>query len=152
MMKGGYVLIIELEEEREISVGSLGVGYFPRGFYAYCGSALGGFKSRINHHLSRNKKPKWHIDYLLNKAEIREIILCQTEKRLECLLSKALDGELTYIPGFGSSDCQCKSHLFFSTDEDRLVKTITAFITWLGLSPQSYPAGSLMSERVSRHD
>lgn len=150
MIKGGYVLIIELEEGQGISIGSLGVGYFPAGFYAYCGSALGGFKSRFNHHLTKNKKPRWHIDYLLNKAEIREIILCQTEKRLECLLSQALDGELTYIPGFGSSDCHCKSHLFFSTDKDSLVGRITSFIIQLGLSPQSYPADSPLPEHVSR--
>ncbi|GAI26592.1 unnamed protein product, partial [marine sediment metagenome] len=100
-------------------------------------------------HLTKNKKSKWHIDYLLNEAEIRETILCQTEKRLECLLSQALGGELTYIPDFGCSDCHCKSHLFFSTDKDSLVETITASITKLGLSPQNYPAGSLMPDHVS---
>ena len=148
-MKGGYVLVMELEKGQEISVGSLGRSYFPAGFYAYCGSALAGFKARLNRHLTKSKKPKWHIDYLLNEAEIREIILCQTGKRLECLLSQALGGELTYIPDFGCSDCHCKSHLFFSTDKDSLVETITAFITKLGLSPQDYPADSLMPEHVS---
>ena len=148
-MKGGYVLVMELEKGQEISVGSLGRSYFPAGFYVYCGSALAGFKARLNRHLTKNKKPKWHIDYLLNEAEIREIILCQTGKRLECLLSQALGGELTYIPDFCCSDCHCKSHLFFSTDKDNLLETIIASITRLGLSPQSYPAGSLMPERVS---
>jgi len=148
-VNGGYVLVMELEKGQEISVGSLGRSYFPTGFYAYCGSALAGFKARLNRHLIKNKKPKWHIDYLLNEAEIREIILCQTVKRLECLLSQALGGELTYIPHFGCSDCHCKSHLFFSTDKDSLVETIIASITRLGLSPQSYPASSLMPDYVS---
>lgn len=149
-MKGGYVLVMGLDEGQEISVGSLEVGYFPAGFYAYCGSALGGFKSRLNHHLTKSKKPRWHIDYLLQEAEIREIILYQTEKRLECLLSQALGGELTYIPDFGCGDCHCKSHLFFSTDKDSLVGRITSFITRLGLTPQSYPADSTLPEHVSR--
>lgn len=148
-MKGGYVLVMELEKGQEISVGSLGRSYFPAGFYAYCGSALAGFKARLNRHLTKNKKSKWHIDYLVHEAEIRETILCQTEKRLECLLSQALGGELTYIPDFGCSDCHCKSHLFFSTDKDSLVETIIASITKLGLSLQSYPAGSLMPDHVS---
>jgi len=145
------VLVVELEKGQEISVGGLGICYFPMGFYAYCGSALGGFKARLNRHLTENKKPKWHIDYLVHEAEIQEIILCQTEKRLECLLSQALGGELTYIPDFGCSDCHCKSHLFFSTDKDSLVETITAFITKLGLSPQNYPADSALAGHVSRH-
>lgn len=143
------MLVMELEKGQEISVGSLGRSYFPAGFYAYCGSALAGFKARLNRHLTKNKKPKWHIDYLLNEAEIREIILFQTVKRLECLLSQALGGELTSIPHFGCSDCHCKSHLFFSTDKDSLVETITASITRLGFSHQSYPAGSLMPDYVS---
>ena len=149
-MKGGYVLIIELDKGQEISIGSLGRSYFPAGFYAYCGSALGGFRSRINHHLSKNKKPRWHIDYLLNKTEIREIILYQTEKRLECLLSQALGGELTYIPDFGCGDCHCKSHLFFSTDKGSLGRMISSFITEMGLTPQSYPAGSTLLEHIFR--
>ena len=149
-MKGGYVLVMELEKGQGISVGSLGRSYFPAGFYAYCGSALAGFEARLNRHLTKNKKPRWHIDYLLSKAEIREIVLCQTEKRLECLLSQALGGELTYIPGFGCSDCHCKSHLFFSNDKDSLGRMISSFITRLGLTPQSYPAGSTLPEHIFR--
>ncbi|MCK5590122.1 MAG: DUF123 domain-containing protein [Dehalococcoidales bacterium] len=113
------------------------------GFYAYCGSSLAGFKARINRHLSKDKKPKWHIDYLVQEAEIREIILCQTEKRLECLLSQALGGELTYIPHFGCSDCHCKSHLFFSTDKDSLVETITTLVSQRGLKPENYPVAPI---------
>jgi Uri superfamily endonuclease len=150
VIKGGYVLIVDLDEGQEILVGSLGRRYFPRGFYAYCGSALGSFKSRLNRHLNKNKKPRWHIDYLLNKAEIWGIILCQTETRLECLLAQALAQELACIPGFGCSDCHCKSHLFFSADKDSLVERVTTFIARLGLTPQSYPADSTLPEYVSR--
>lgn len=137
-MKGGYVLVLELEEGQEIPVGSLGRGYFPRGFYAYCGSALGGFKGRLNRHLTEGKKPRWHIDYLVEKAEIREVITCETEERMECLLSSALSKELTYIPGFGSSDCSCLSHLFFCADREKMMERLTTFITRLGLTPQKH--------------
>jgi Uri superfamily endonuclease len=116
-VKGSYVLLIELTEEQTITTGSLKAIYFPRGYYAYIGSAMGGFKSRLNRHLKGNKKPHWHIDYLLEKASISEIILCETNDRVECTIAQALNGQFDSIPGFGSSDCKCRSHLFFATDK-----------------------------------
>ena len=116
-MKGSYVILIELPEEQTISIGSLKAIYFPRGYYAYVGSAMGGFKSRLNRHLKSNKKPHWHIDYLLNKASINRIILCETEDRTECTIAQALSHQFDSIPGFGSSDCKCRSHLFFIADK-----------------------------------
>ena len=142
-MMEGYVLVLELGEGQEIPVGGLGQGYFPRGFYVYCGSASGGVTTRLNRHLTEGKKPKWHIDYLVEKAEIREIITYETEKRLECLLSPALSRELTYIPGFGSSDCHCKSHLFFCADRKRMVERLSASIARLGLIPLSHRVAPL---------
>jgi len=78
---------------------------------------MGGFKSRLNRHLRSNKKPHWHIDYLLQKASISEIILCETNDRVECTIAQALSRQFDSIPGFGSSDCKCRSHLFFATDK-----------------------------------
>ncbi len=122
--KGGYILILELSADRIINVGRLRAISFPEGFYAYLGSALGGFKSRINRHLIEDKKTKWHIDYLLNEARVLQIILHETEQRLECLLSQALANELPSIPGFGSSDCQCRSHLYFASHRPSLELSI----------------------------
>jgi len=113
-VKGSYVLLIELPEEQTITIGSLKAIYFPRGYYAYVGSAMGGFKSRLNRHLKSNKKPHWHIDYLLEKASISEIILCETKDRAECTVAQVLSHQFDSIPGFGSSDCKCCSHLFFA--------------------------------------
>jgi Uri superfamily endonuclease len=118
--KGGYILVAKLDTKERINVGNLGLIPFPRGFYAYLGSALGGFKSRINRHLTDGKKPKWHIDYLLNKAKISQVIICETQRNLECLLAQALADELTHIPGFGSSDCKCQSHLYFASHMPKL--------------------------------
>ncbi len=123
-MKGSYVLLVELTEEQAITTGSLKAIYFSRGYYAYVGSAMGGFKSRLNRHLKSNKKPHWHIDYLLEKASIVDIILCETNDRVECTIAQALNGQFDSIPGFGSSDCKCRSHLFFATD--KMKPTITA--------------------------
>jgi len=124
-VKGSYVLLIELTEEQKITTGSLKAIYFPRGYYAYVGSAMGGFKSRLNRHIKSNKKPHWHIDYLLEKASISEIILCETNDRVECTIAQALNGQFDSIPGFGSSDCKCRSHLFFATDKMKPTIMIT---------------------------
>ncbi len=111
------MLLIELPEEQTIATGSLKAIYFPGGYYAYVGSAMGGFKSRLNRHLKSNKKPHWHIDYLLEKASIVDIIFCETNDRMECIIAHVLNGQFDSIPGFGSSDCKCRSHLFFATDK-----------------------------------
>ena len=124
-MKGSYVILIQLSEEQTITTGGLKAIYFPRGYYAYVGSAMGGFKSRLNRHLRSNKKPHWHIDYLLEKASISSIILCETNNRVECTIAQALNGQFDSIPGFGSSDCKCRSHLFFATDKMKSTIMVT---------------------------
>ncbi len=133
-MKGSYVLLIELPEAQTITIGSLKAIYFLRGYYAYVGSAMGGFKSRLNRHLKSDKKPHWHIDYLLEKASISQIILCETKDRAECAVAQALSCQFDSIPGFGSSDCKCRSHLFFATD--KMKPTIMATLSSLFLQPR----------------
>ena len=141
-MKGSYVILIQLPEEQTITIGSLKAIYFPRGYYAYVGSAMGGFKSRLNRHLKSNKKPHWHIDYLLEKASISEIILCETKDRAECAVAQALSRQFDSIPGFGSSDCKCRSHLFFATD--KMKPTIMATLSSLSMQPRLAQRGRLI--------
>ena len=133
-MKGSYILLIELPEPQVITVGSLKAIHFPGGYYAYVGSALGRLEPRLNRHLRQNKKPHWHIDYLLEKASINGIITCETEARTECTIAKALGHEFEAIPGFGSSDCKCRSHLFFTTDG--MTSEILAILKSLGMEPR----------------
>ena len=138
LSKGGYILIVELDSERSIRAGSLGMNIFPEGFYAYFGSALGGFKSRINRHLLVNKKPKWHIDYLTNNARITQIIILKTERKLECILSQTLLNKLCFIPKFGSSDCHCKSHLYFTDRLSSLKENINMTLTTIMINQESF--------------
>jgi len=133
---GSYVLLIELCEEGDIVVGALGAIAFPEGFYAYVGSAMGGLKSRIDYHLREKKHPHWHIDYLLNKAQVIQVIFAQTDRRLECALAQILTKEIDAIPGFGSSDCKCKSHLYFEPREIRLKAKVVEAFAELGLGYQ----------------
>ncbi len=133
-MRGSYILLINLPKEQIITVGSLKAIYFPRGYYAYVGSAMGGFKSRLSYHLKSNKRPHWHIDYLLQKAAITDIILCESEDRIECAMAQALKGQFDSISGFGASDCKCSSHLFFSAEE--MKSKVVATLDLLGMEPR----------------
>ena len=141
-MKGSYVLLIRLTEEQTIIAGRLKTSCFPAGCYAYVGSAMNGFKARLNRHLSGDKKLHWHIDYLLEKAAISQIILCETEDRIECVIAQALSGQFDSIPGFGSSDCNCRSHLFFAGDE--MKPTIMATLSSLSMQPRLASKGKLI--------
>ena len=135
LAKGSYVLLIQLPEEQAINIGSLKSVHFHRGYYAYVGSAMGGFKSRLNRHLRRGKRPHWHIDYLLPRASITNIILYRTQDRAECAIAQALSRQFESIPGFGSSDCKCYSHLFFTTDKGQMKSKVMSNINRLGIKP-----------------
>jgi Uri superfamily endonuclease len=122
-MKGSYILVVYIERDIQIEVGALGFITFKKGFYFYIGSAMGEYGSstlltRVKRHfLSKNeKKIHWHIDYLLADVHsmIIKIYLVPSKYPLECIIARELseisDG---LIKNFGSSDCNCKSHLFY---------------------------------------
>ena len=144
--KGAYVLLIELPTEETVIVGRLGQIHFRQGHYAYVGSALGGLRQRLARHLRSEKKAYWHIDYLLERAPISEIVTCETDARTECAIARALAGRSDSVPGFGSSDCPCRSHLFFSPVS--MTEMVVSVVEQLGLradrqcarSGQDYPS------------
>ena len=70
---------------------------------------------RIQRHLRKQKKTHWHIDYLLNHVKIVNVFYKQSEVKEECFIAKTLEKELSITPGFGCSDCACKSHLFYGS-------------------------------------
>lgn len=114
--KGTYALVLCLECTEEITVGKLGTFTFPAGYYLYVGSALGpgGLEARLARHRRRDKKLRWHIDYLLEHAQLVEVWSAASTDKLECLCAQAareLPGSEIPVPGFGSSDCRCPSHL-----------------------------------------
>jgi len=132
--KGAYTLVLHLEGREEITVGKLGTFGFPAGYYLYVGSALGpgGLDARLARHRPsisrrgepvepsghhrRDKKLHWHIDYLLEHAQLVEVWSAVSTARLECLWAQAarqLPGSETPVLGFGSSDCRCPSHLIY---------------------------------------
>ena len=135
-MKGSYIILIRLPKAQTITIGSLPDVYFPRGYYAYIGSALSGVKSRLSHHLNRTKKRHWHIDYLLQKASITDIIIGESEDRVECAIAQALSAQFDAIPGFGSSDCRCPSHLFYAAEGSQMKSAIMTTLELLSIKPR----------------
>ncbi len=107
-----------------MQIGNLGLLKFNQGFYCYMGSALNKkLITRVRRHTSPSylKKLHWHIDYLLANSEIRisKSILIPSSVREECILAQTIK-ELSKeeVLGFGSSDCNCNSHLFYFGDNE----------------------------------
>ncbi|MFO7677467.1 MAG: GIY-YIG nuclease family protein [Thermoplasmatota archaeon] len=132
IMIGCYLLVTKLDKDSEISIGKKNTLYFSQGYYVYVGSALNGLERRIHRHLCNNKKLFWNIDYLLCHARIVEVFYKENIKREECSIAKYLMDRFESVPGFGCSDCSCKSHLFFGT-YDEINKEIEAS----GIKPYS---------------
>lgn len=113
--KGNYLLLLFIEKEEKIQVGKLGNFVFQKGWYCYVGSAMNNLEARIARHLKKEKKLRWHIDYLRTHAGEVEVISLETSVNQECQLNKlvAFKADVTPIRKFGSSDCGCFSHLHF---------------------------------------
>lgn len=120
---GTYILIIYNDKNQRIEIGNLGKIEFKKGYYCYIGSAMQFLSKRVERHKRRTKKVHWHIDYLLSETKIFKTIEIRSQDKLECLvaneLTKIADGE---IKRFGSSDCNCNSHLLYFRDNPILKK------------------------------
>jgi Uri superfamily endonuclease len=132
-MRGTYALIILVPFDAEISVGALGRRSFPAGYYVYVGSAMGGLAERVGRHLRREKRIRWHIDYLLTRARVIDVIVA--EGRGECRIAKRLAERLRPVEGFGSSDCGCTSHLFYGRDLPEVISATAGAFREIGLKP-----------------
>ncbi len=112
-MRGCYILLIKLEEPKTIKVGSLGEIEFKAGFYAYIGSGMNNVMKRVERHFKKDKKLRWHIDYLTVQADELHALIIPTDVKIECEIAKVFSANFDCIEGFGCSDCKCRSHLFY---------------------------------------
>jgi sugar fermentation stimulation protein A len=116
---GNYLILLELAEKRRIEVGALGTIPFKAGWYVYAGSARKNLSQRVNRHLRRQRKQQhWHLDYLTPFAaqgpgKLKALPIL-SYRNLECDLAAELAklGGIP-VPRFGSSDCNCPSHLYY---------------------------------------
>lgn len=116
---GAYQLIVRLAHPVTVTVGALGSFTFPCGRYIYTGRASKRLSKRIERHRRAEKKLRWHIDYLLQEAQIEGIRVYRGQAAAECSINnetaQALHGVFP-VKGFGSSDCRCTSHLILIPD------------------------------------
>jgi Uri superfamily endonuclease len=127
---GIYTLILYLETEREIKVGSLGVMSFSAGYYSYTGSARGsGGLKRVDRHIQvlfgQKNVRRWHIDYLLPNTRFQELFIIKTMQDLECRIARSISRRLLPMKGFGCTDCNCVSHLHYSNDLQKMREAVS---------------------------
>ena len=115
---GVYVMVMHLDHDLDLEVGSKGMMYFKAGYYMYVGSAKANLTKRIERHKRKRKKMHWHLDYFRGHCEMIAGLPIRTSlDDAECALADAVRGVAEWdVPKFGSSDCDCKSHLFGMTE------------------------------------
>lgn len=106
-----YQLFIEVKQPVRLAIGKLGSFDFPAGHYIYTGSAKRNIEARIRRHLAKDKKLRWHIDYLLHST-YATITKVERFVEAECEINQKTLGAALF-PRFGASDCHagCRSHL-----------------------------------------
>lgn len=112
---GTYVLIVLVSAEGSFRVGEWGELEPADGYYAYVGRAKKGLVARLSRHVSSRKKRYWHVDYLLEHADLVEAWLFVLEAG-ECDVASRLveaGGKRHGLERFGSSDCRCPGHLVY---------------------------------------
>ena len=114
---GTYALLLRCTSSARIRIGRLGLLLLQPGWYIYVGSALGpgGLRARIGHHQRIAERPHWHIDYLRRYTRLEAVWYASGARcEHEWLASVgAIPGSAVVMPGFGSSDCGCGTHLYW---------------------------------------
>lgn len=108
---GCYLLYLHLPNSCSLKVGALGTLFFKSGYYIYVGRAKRNLRQRVERHFRKNKRIRWHIDYLLERAEIVDVLFSETLD--ECRIAReisVLRGS-SVVKHFGASDCRCCGHL-----------------------------------------
>jgi sugar fermentation stimulation protein A len=115
--RGCYLLLMKMNRDKMLEIGKLGRREFKKGYYIYVGSAMKNLSARIARHRRKRKVRHWHIDYLRNEVSSLIPVPIRSSQRLECELAGAISSIMAPGPeGFGSSDCNCGTHLFWSHD------------------------------------
>ena len=127
-MLKSYILILISKKDLSIKIGSLEEINFKKGYYIYVGSGKRNIKNRVIRHLKRYKKIKWHIDYLTTNKNFKIKYIFLFDEISECEISKKFYlNNFSYIYKFGSSDCHCKSHLYYSENYKK-IKNLLKFL------------------------
>lgn len=111
-----YAVVFELQKHASVSVGALGEFCLVPGYYIYVGQARRGVDQRLGRHFRREKRLRWHVDYLGEVATPVESWIQGEGENVECLWADtlaSLPAARRSLPHFGSSDCRCPGHLVY---------------------------------------
>lgn len=106
------MVFLSLEDAESMRIGALGEIAFESGLYIYVGSARNSVEKRVGRHFSSPEKSFWHIDYFSEKAEAADYFVLPEKSSYECFMADRLGSWCEKVDGFGSSDCDCDTHLF----------------------------------------
>lgn len=116
--RGSYLIVLKLTKDRKVEVGGLGKVMFRKGYYLYAGSAMQGLTQRISRHQRLTKQKHWHIDHLREHAAFVAAIPIRSSRDRECEVAAVIERIAQWnVPGFGCSDCVCRTHLFGMPDD-----------------------------------
>lgn len=128
---GTYALVLYSRQKKEVQIGRWNTMETKRGYYIYVGSAFGpgGVFSRVSRHCRSGKTKRWHVDYLSEITTPKGAWYSHISQKLEHQWAKVLSHQIDLQPieGFGCSDCNCRSHLFYSKkkpDLERFKKVV----------------------------
>jgi len=120
-MKGSYILVIRLESDSTVKTKGKEF-HLKEGYYAYVGSAMNSLEKRVLRHFGARKKLHWHIDFLLEGAELLRAYLVFDERRLEERLSQAISEHGEPVEGFGAGDVAVSTNLYrFDGEPDDVI-------------------------------
>jgi len=114
--KGFYLLFIRKDNPSKLKYGKRWEKFFPAGWYVYVGSGMKHMEKRVDRHFRKNKRKKWHIDFLLEKACLEFAFLFNCGERGECEVSNLLGERFRVVENFGATDCKCRGHLFYISE------------------------------------
>ncbi len=139
-IRGGYILLLKNGMTRKIRVGKR-ILYFDKGYYIYCGSAMNDLEKRVSRHFSKEKKFRWHIDYISVEMQPLIAFAISSDKKIECSLSEILKEFFRGFDEFGASDCKCKTHLFYSSSDP--IHQLEVLLRLKGFSFTKIPANRI---------
>jgi|Deesub1362A_J573_1020465.scaffolds.fasta_scaffold00008_56 Uri superfamily endonuclease len=137
-MKGLYTLVIQVRRTIDIKIGSLGRIKLSPGYYVYIGSGGANVLKRVARHFKREKRLRWHIDYLSMEAKPIKAYILLNPLVDEASLAEYLGKYLRYIPKFGASDSRYISHLFYLGRDDASINRLRSLIEQTGMRVLEY--------------
>jgi sugar fermentation stimulation protein A len=122
------------EKPFKVMIGRLGQAQIEKGLCLYTGSALGrggsSIEKRVSRHYRKNKRIKWHVDFLTVRPEIvvKMAVCLESSERFECRISQLIISKLHAKPlvlRAGATDCSCDGHLLFLRFTDDINKILS---------------------------